>query len=351
MATPGGDDFFLPDFCTARSVAAVMVVAQLVVFLLILARPAAADPWLDLLRMTLFLQWIALVSAAALCLARGWLAALPVPRAALAAFGLLVLTASAMAEAAWQTAHWLRIGTELVPVDHADFLFRTVGLSAIVGAAVLRYLYVQHQWKLRIKTEAGSRFAALQARIRPHFLFNSMNTIAALTRTDAQAAETAVEDLSDLFRASLVDASQWVTLREELELCRRYVRIEAQRLGARLKVEWYTGALPPDARVPALTLQPLLENAIYHGVEPSPDGGTVTVSGRVRDERVEIEIANPVPRAAALRDGHSLALDNVAERLQLAFPGEGRLETAGGDGRFVARLVFPHVDADAPADR
>jgi two-component system, LytTR family, sensor histidine kinase AlgZ len=341
-ADPGADRFFLPDLCTARSVATVVVVAQLTAFVLTLARPGSSEPWIDLLRLSLFLQWIALLSAGALCLSRGWLASLPPHRAAGWAIALLALVAAGFAEAAWWTAHTTGIGTTLIPSGHAEFMLRTFGLSLIIGAFVLRYLWVRHQWRERVRAEAATRFAALQARIRPHFLFNSMNTIAALTRTDAAAAEQATEDLADLFRASLASGEVRVTLADELDLCRRYVRIEQLRLGDRLRVDWQVDALPRDARVPGLILQPLIENAIYHGVEPAAAGATVSVAGRIDGADAVIEVSNPLaPPRTTPRHGLSIALDNVRERLQLAFPGGGALDVDERDDAFVARVRFP----------
>lgn len=339
--------FFLPDFCTARNVVAVMVVAQLTAFVLTLARPAGVDPWTDLLRLSLFIQWIALVSSAVLCLCRRWLASSPPRRAAMTAFGLLVIVAVALAELAWWTARWSDIGVALVPASRAEFLLRTFGLSLVVSAAVLRYLWVQHQWRQRVESEARTRFAALQARIRPHFLFNSMNTIASLTRTDAAAAEQATEDLADLFRASIADSVQHVSLQEELDLCRRYARIEALRLGDRLRIDWRTDGLPGDSRLPSLTLQPLVENAIYHGVEPAAEGAVVTVAGRREGDTLIIEVSNPMPSGnATTRQGLHIALENVAERLALAFPGLGTLDTRIHSSCFIVTIRFPYAHTD-----
>ena len=197
----------------------------------------------------------------------------------------------------------------------------------IVTALLLRYFFVTHQWQKHVRAEAHSRIQALQARIRPHFLFNSLNTIAALTRSDPKRAEEAVEDLADLFRATLRDSHSPLRLKEELELTRIYQRIEALRLGDRLAVTWDVGALPMRAFVPGLTVQPLLENAIYHGIEPLEHGGTVTVSGRVVGGEVEIVVSNPLrrtPRAGEQRSGNRLALDNIRQRLELAYGGRGR---------------------------
>jgi two-component system, LytTR family, sensor histidine kinase AlgZ len=346
------DRFFLPDFCTARSVVAVLVVAQFTAFVLTLARPGGAEPWMDLVRLSLFLHWIALLSAAALCVARPWLARIGGARGVAASFALLAAVAVLVAEASWWTAQWSGIGSTLVPATRAEFVLRTLGLSLIVSAAVLRYLWVQHQWRLRVEAEAGTRFTALQARIRPHFLFNSMNTIAALTRSDPARAEQATEDLADLFRASLAEGRQRVTLADELDLCRRYARIEAMRLGDRLRIDWKTDALPPRARIPGLILQPLVENAIYHGVETAERGATVAVTGRVDGDTAVVEVRNPLPPdRTGPRQGLRIALDNVAERVALAFPGRGRLDAEQDGDEFVVTVRFPVEDGDAPPGR
>ena len=132
--------------------------------------------------------------------------------------------------------------------------------------------YIQHQWRKNIESEADARVQALQSRIRPHFLFNCMNTIASLTRKDPKLAEEATEDLADLFRVSLQEAKRMSTVAEEISLCKRYLRIESHRFGDRLKTVWETDNLPEHAQLPNLTLQPILENAIYHGIEPLTEG-------------------------------------------------------------------------------
>jgi two-component system sensor histidine kinase AlgZ len=199
-----------------------------------------------------------------------------------------------------------------------------------------------------VRAEALSRIQALQARIRPHFLFNSMNTIAALTRSDPKRAEEAVEDLADLFRATLRDSHSPLRLKEELELTRIYQRIEALRLGERLEVRWDVAALPMRAFVPGLTVQPLLENAIYHGIEPLEHGGTVTVTGRVVDGHVELVVTNPValPTGAAAepRTGNRLALDNIRQRLDLAYGGRGTLTVEQQPELYRVTVRFPYTE-------
>jgi two-component system sensor histidine kinase AlgZ len=217
-------------------------------------------------------------------------------------------------------------------------------VAAIVVAVVLRHLYVQGQWRRRLELEALARIQALHSRIRPHFLFNSMNTIASLTRSDPALAERVVEDLAELFRVTLGDARVPARLAEELEVCRRYAAIEQLRLGERLRIVWDLSDAPGDALLPALTLQPLLENAIYHGIEPAPQGGDVVLAVRREAPGVAVTLSNPLcsPGMHGHRDGNRLALDNVRERL-LAFFGPGAaLDVGPAGGRYWVTLRFPY---------
>ena len=170
---------------------------------------------------------------------------------------------------------------------------RNAGITFVVTALALRYFYVTHEWRHNVELQAKARVHALQARIRPHFLFNSMNTIAALTRSNPARAEEAVQDLADLFRANLNEKRNQISLAEEIDVARTYQRMEQLRLGDRLRVEWKIDSLPTDALVPGLTLQPLLENAIYHGIEPRPDGGVVTVTGEFNKGMITIVVTQP----------------------------------------------------------
>jgi two-component system sensor histidine kinase AlgZ len=174
-----------------------------------------------------------------------------------------------------------------------------------------------------------------------------MNTIAALTRSDPQRAEEAVEDLADLFRATLRDSHSPLRLKEELELSRIYQRIESLRLGERLQVRWDVGELPMRAFVPGLTVQPLLENAIYHGIEPLEHGGTVTVTGRVIGTVIELIVSNPVaPRRAGgeERAGNRLALDNIRQRIELAYGARGSLTIDQQPDRYSVTVRFPYTE-------
>jgi two-component system, LytTR family, sensor histidine kinase AlgZ len=339
------DDFFIPDFCAARMVFAVVLIAELLAVTFALARPGV--PFLtELARISLFLQWLGLTSAGVLCYVRPYLKGLAVPWASAAVFALMIANTALISElAVWLGANVAVGGPNetLFPDEHWPFVLRNEGICVIVTAMLLRYFFVTQQWRHHVRAEARSRIEALQARIRPHFLFNSMNTIASLTRTDPARAEEAVEDLADLFRATLRDSAKPLRLKDELELTRIYQRIEQLRLGARLEVRWSVDGLPMRALVPSLTLQPLLENAIYHGIEPLDAGGTVTIAGRVDDRKVRITVTNPLGAAhpSLGRSGNRLALENIRQRLQLAYGGRASLEVEQRADEYRVTLCFP----------
>lgn len=344
--------FFLPDFCASRAVFAIVLIAEIVALVFAIARQGVHDNfWVDLATSSLFLLWIGLICAALLCRARAWLHAMPVARATALAIAMLVAVVLIVSEVVFQIGNLWAGGLAqpggLFPRDHLGFLLRNAAVGFIVSALALRYFYISAERKRSIEMEAQARIRALQARIRPHFLFNSMNTIAALTRSNPEQAEQAVEDLADLFRASLSEANSRVSLADEIEIARTHERIERLRLGKRLEVRWDIGALPLDARVPTLILQPLLENAVYHGIEMLPQGGCVTIVGRREGDTVRIEVRNPIPPAAgyADRDGNRMALENISQRLELAWPGRARVETEQEGGQFCARLIFPYADS------
>jgi len=213
-----------------------------------------------------------------------------------------------------------------------------VAAGAAGAAAVYGWLQLRARGLLPADTTA--RLAELQSRIRPHFLFNTLNTALALVRVDPARAEGVLEDLSELFRVALTDIGESVSLAEEVELARRYLAIEQVRFGSRLKIVWELDEAAGQARVPPLLLQPLVENAVRHGVEPSPEGGTVRVRTRVKMGRVQVVIANTVPGEPS-RPGSGLALKNVRERLHLMHDMAAQFEARRVDGAFRVQLVVP----------
>jgi len=343
----------LPDFCSPRAVLVVLLIVTLTALLLALSSAGfGPEFWTDLSRNILFLVFSGLVGAGVLCALRAPVARQSVPSGSLMVLGAIASVVALVSELAYQviTSDSLNPGSMLGPasVDHWLFLARNLLIGLIVGGLALRYFYVAQQWRVNVESQARARVNALQARIRPHFLYNSMNTIAALTRSDPSRAEEAVQDLADLFRANLSEKRSLITLKEELEAARIYQRIEQLRMGERLKVRWEVQDLPMRALVPALTVQPLLENAIGHGVEHLADGGEVVVEGSGIEGMILLRVRNPMPfdsqKRGESRAGHGIALDNIRERLELLFGARAEVRAGREGDEFVVQLRFPQTE-------
>lgn len=333
---------YLPDFCAASTLLIVVLVSALIAIMLALASHDPEHPFLIELSKTAFLVlWIALLGTIALCQLRSFLEHAGPTRAFVLAFAVLELISLIIAEGAWQLTR--EFGQSVIIRDaHSMFILRTFAISSIVIALAMRYLYISSEWRRTIVLEAQSRISALQALIRPHFLFNTMNTIASLTRTDPAQAEEAVEDLSDLLRANLSDTSNRSSLKQEFETAAIYQRIEKLRLGDRLKVRWDISDLPMRARIPSLTIQPLLENAIYHGIELLPDGGEVVVSGTRADNQLQISISNPVASGEKrTTGGNQMAMSNIRQRFELAYGNSDAVSIDDAGDQFTITLRFP----------
>ena len=222
----------------------------------------------------------------------------------------------------------------------AGGLVRTLVLAALAAAVVLAYLRLH--MKAYSPALAEARLQALQARIRPHFLFNSLNAVLSLIRRDPRRAERTLEDLADLFRALMSDGRNLVRLADEINLIERYAAIEQLRLGDRLRMSWDLDNAPMDAMMPAMVLQPLLENAVYHGVEPGTGAGEVLVRVERRGDRVLMRIENPwLQPGSGTRAGNHMALDNIRERLMLFFDEEARLEVRVEGARYQVDIESP----------
>ena len=337
---------FLPDFCQARMIFLVIIMAELIAFILTLgSADSRLDLWVNLALISLFIQWIALGNIILLCISRRFLQRLSTFLAALGYYSLSIVVTLIISV----SAYWFAPVDRTSILDHGfsftdSFILRNVVISAIISAVVLRYFYVQHQWKTNVQAEARSRIQALQARIRPHFLFNSMNTIASLTRTNPELAEKTVEDLADLFRASLGHKDK-VTLHEELEFTQQYINIEQLRLGDRLKIRWDIGDdVDENSSVPALILQPLVENAIYHGIEPQTEGGEVLLSIQTNNKTMRFSIKNPLPgkqNKTHRSSGNHMAQDNIQQRLKLAYGDDAKMRLEKNDSTYVVTFNIP----------
>jgi two-component system sensor histidine kinase AlgZ len=332
----------LPDFCRLPALFALFVVGALTVTVMWLARDNQRD-WPAYSVSMLFVTWLVLVIAVVLCKLRGLLQRLPGHAPYLGVWlliMLIVLVASIV-------ARWLEgaLQMHLVGSNMLVFVRDNVVIAALLGAAMLRYFYVLAQWQARLAAVTRAQVEALQARIRPHFLFNSMNTVAALIRVDPDAAERTVEDLSELFRAALGQHdTDDGTLGEELALVERYLAIEQLRLGARLHVQRELDELPADYPLPRLLLQPLVENAVRHGIQPLREGGTVILRGQRDGDGIRIEISNPLPSTPP-EPGNGHGLDSVRRRIAYRYGPQAKVQAGPQGDRFVVLLQLPRTSA------
>ncbi len=342
------EGFFIPDLCAGRAVFVLVLVSELCVLAMVLAATGVkAFSWDYLALVSLFVQWVVLSSALLLCTLRDRLATLALPAAVTAAYAIVLGVTLVLSIA----ASWIMAGAQLSGTGwriDGPVILRNLVISAIMTGLVLRYFYVHSRLRSQEKAELQARIQALQSRIRPHFLFNSMNSIASLIRSAPETAEQAVEDLCELFRASLKEADQPIGLHQEIDLCKRYVGIEQLRLGDRLEVDWRIGESLDSASIPMLTLQPILENAIYHGIQPLPEGGKIGVLVELQGGEVSITVSNPVTTGSpANGDGNHIALDNIRSRLHAFYGAKAMLATHVADGIFVTRLQYPQLQVSA----
>ncbi|MFD2752903.1 histidine kinase [Comamonas terrae] len=240
------------------------------------------------------------------------------------------------------TLHW-------VGLADAPWLASAV-TGGVLAAALVTALVLRARGSTPAQTQA--RLAELQSRIRPHFLFNTLNSAIALVRAEPAKAETLLEDLSDLFRYALAEPHSTATLAQEIELAQRYLAIEQVRFGDRLQMQWQ---LDPDAHgalLPPLLLQPLVENAIRHGVEPGLRGGKLQIRTQRRGEQAVVHIINTLPADGAAQDtaspsGHRIALANVKARLSLLHDLHGSFSARVQGGFFIVRIAVPLPDSDS----
>ncbi len=332
----------LPDFCRLPELFALFMIGALTTTVMWLARDSTHD-WPAYSVSMLFVTWLILVIAVSACKLRPRLQRLPAHLPYVGVWLLIVLIV-AVASA---LARWFDVALKMQLIDTSmlGFVRDNVIIAALLGAAMLRYFYVLTQWQMRLSAVARAQVEALQARIRPHFLFNSMNTVAALIRVDPTAAERTVEDLSELFRAALGQHDTGDgTLAEELALVERYLAIEQLRLGERLRVQRDLCALPEDFPLPRLLLQPLVENAVRHGIQPLRAGGEISIRVDADGGGIRIEIVNPLPVTPAL-GGTGHGLDNVRQRVVYRYGPKATVEAGPQDDRFVVRLYLPGASA------
>jgi len=346
-----GNDDFLPDLCGPQSVLALILVGELLVGAMMLAAYGLdAFDWARFGLTSILTQWVVLTSAGCLCIARTLLRRMHPVVAGLSSYALTLVCTLVFT----LFVHWINNGSLQ---QASDSLVGNLAVAAVLSGIGLRYLYLQQQLRNQQKAEMQSRLQALQSRIRPHFLFNSMNTIASLIAVDQETAERVVIELSQLFRASLNEPGL-ITLRKEIDLCRYYMDIEQMRLGGRLQVNWNVRSdagveLAVDDEmldritIPSLLLQPLMENAVYHGIQPSPQGGTVRIDLTLGAQQVVVRVCNPLPsgedKTVGLDKsrGNGIALENIRHRLHAYYGVAGVHKVIQKEDSYIAEVRYP----------
>ncbi len=333
------EGFFLPDLCNTRAVLILLVVSEVLVLALTLMDSGLAG--FSLLKFALvsfFVQWVTLLSTALLCQLRTVMAQLPVPGALALALGVtqvVTLLVSLFSEA--------MVPDQLHATDWS-WVLRNQLVSAIFAGMALRYFYVQNQLRIHAKAELQARLMALQANIRPHFFFNTLNTVSSLIAIDPDKAEDMLLNLADLFRAVLKSGDALTSLQDEVHLSSRYLDIEQTRLGQRLQIDNQLPQPLPDIEVPQLILQPLLENAVYHGIEPDVRDGFIRLQLTQEGPDWRLTITNSKSQSERKSRGLGLAHQNIKARLEARFGPGHWLSTSNHGDTYEASLLLRNGD-------
>ncbi|MDE2429979.1 MAG: histidine kinase [Burkholderiales bacterium] len=329
----------IPDCCNAGVVFRILLGSNLVILLGIFSR---GDNWLsnwqNFVESSMLIETICLTSLLLLCSLRRW-----VYRHALSDWAQRLLCAVIPA---------LIASGLLFALDRLEWFsesFPRLNFTYAVLLCMILGILFQQYFELRTRANSPAlgeaRLQALQARIRPHFLFNSLNTALSLIRSDPRRAETVLEDLADLFRVLMRDTRNLTSLQDEIRLCEQYLAIEKIRLGERLQVEWHRENLYPEdlakTEIPSLLLQPLIENAVHYGVEPSLVTATIHIELKKNLDKIEICVRNPHHAASSLPSGNQMALENIRQRLSLLYDIEAQISYGIVDSQFKVSLTFP----------
>ncbi len=336
------DNYFIPDLCRGQGLLGLLVIAGLFAVLMTLMRTGiSAFDFLLLAKVALQVFWIALLSAVFLCQARRFLNHLPLREIALINFSLILLAAAICAAVAQLSSSYLLDG--IWQIDYL-WIINTVVIAAIPAGAILRLFYFQHQLRQQQGASQQARIEALQSKIRPHFLFNSMNSLASLISTDPDKAEETLENLCDLFRYALHDGTEGVSLQLEVDACKKYLQIEKLRLAERLQYDWDIDVDMENISVPALLLQPLIENAVFHGIQPARKGGYLKIRIYRDGEWVCIDLVNSLETNGEQRfqkpAGHNMAINNLRHRLDAFFNQQADLQETVKQNHYHTRMRF-----------
>jgi len=325
----------LPNFCNLGVNLRILVIVNGMSLVAAVLKAASFQAmWQELMGISVLVQPLLLLSLLSLCAGRKVLERMSYSGGIAAVIFLeLVLT----------TLVYISL-RDLLDAEQQFLLPRYWLFTFLTSSVLLGYFNLRSRALSPALSEA--RLQALQARIRPHFLFNSINAALSLIRSDPKRAETALEDMADLFRVFMADNRHLVKLEQEVALCRQYLGLEQLRLGERLQVVWHIENMPQDALLPPMVLQPLLENAVCHGIEPSSQPGEINVNIYTSRNQVHFVLRNPYRSDGNHHSGNKMALANVRERLQLHFDAEASLTTQVSDNAYQVHIVIPYTTSE-----
>jgi two-component system sensor histidine kinase AlgZ len=328
-----GSGIRLPNFCNLGVMLRSLLIANLFVLAAAVLRSSSwSQLGTEILAFAAFAEPVLIASLGALCAARRWLHSLgyAASLAAIATFEIAL---------AWGMS---RLAGQVLPGMALPFP-QLAFLTLFVTGCLVAYFDLRSRALHPAVAEA--RIQALQARIRPHFLYNSINTVLSLIRSEPRRAEGALEDLADLFRVLMADTRTLAPLANELQLARQYLELESLRLGERLRISWKTEGAPTDALLPPLMLQPLVENAVYHGIEPLEAGGEIQIEVALVGRQLQMSLSNPLSEGGVRHAGNRMAIVNIRERLQLHFDAEASMHSEIRDGTYRVVIRIPYITA------
>jgi two-component system sensor histidine kinase AlgZ len=338
---------YIPEFGSFSMIIKFVLLAELIAIVTTIGRNNEFNDqaWQDFTLLSLFAVSIALCSIIVLKIASPLFKRTSTTTGSVFTLLVLLLVTIIVTDAVIYLLHDIGLIQERWPPWRESFLIRSLMIAGIIGWFGVRYLIYQERAVVEGKLQQEAKLQALQSRIRPHFLFNSLNSVASLTRSDPAKAEAVLHDLADLFRVLLADARKLVPVTAEREISRQYLELEKLRLGDRLQVKWNVSNIPRAALMPALTLQPLLENAIYHGIEPRFAGGLIKIEMWHEGETLNIMISNPLPdvQKETHGRGNKIAQENIRQRLATQFGDAASMQVIQEGGQYHVKVKMPVI--------
>ena len=345
IASTGKSIGFLPELCTPQAILRVMAGAEVLALVHALTS-ASATYGASIIKLgltSLFVQWVVLSSTFLICILSNKLRNLNVMQMSIAISAIVITLTIGASIITIMADSYQKVG--VLHYWDTPFILRNAFIALVLILMMLHYFFVQSERTELVHADSGAKYDALQSRMRPHFLFNSLNTIAQLIHVDQNKAEDALLDLADIFRSTL-DTRNRISLGEELDVTLRYLRMEGLRLGKRrLNIVWDMDrkTLPFNMEIPPLLLQPLVENAIYHGIQPCKDGGTIGISLYDAGGTLDIVVSNPVPPAGTTghSKGNHIAQENLKNRLRLAYGDRANLKIIKTEHQYRVSFSIP----------